>query len=104
MPKTKGTMCLKMKVSLLDPLTTFTFTFSHLADAFVQSDVQVKLTIHARVFIHEYRWAVYCGHLGEPLTTHLLLTVLLYRSYLSFIYGTFNTSPVIRQDSHGWQT
>ncbi len=27
--------------------TTFTFTFNHLADAFIQSDVQMKRTIEA---------------------------------------------------------
>ncbi len=32
---------------LLEPGSTFTFTFNHLADAFIQSDVQMRRTIEA---------------------------------------------------------
>ncbi len=35
------------EMNLLVCLTTFTFTFNHLADAFIQSDVQMRRTIEA---------------------------------------------------------
>ncbi len=39
--------------------TTFTFTFSHLADAFIQSDLQLGNTI-------VYNWGIQLGRSGGP--------------------------------------